>query len=347
MGRGTAGLAACAAVALRRCRVGAAAVPRKKDVACAVPSELKSNEVAKMADENENNSDDRIVPAEHTADAADAVNDSGNAVGNVPDAAQNSSQPQQSATQEPLYGALQSQYPGYDPYIFGKPDPPQAQAPARNRENAQPADPFAAAWGQNPQNPQGQNAQGPRTPNNYGSNGYGVNNGGQPQQPNPQNGSQYGPNQYGPNQYDPWYGRNPNGYPNNPYPYGSPMNPYQNNGFDPNDPQQNPWAGRWNTWAILAFISALFGLPIISLPFAILALYSIRVTHTKGKGLAIAAIVLTLLDFVAVLVMQHMGITPNEIMTWMQSFPGLDSGDTETKKSVVLSSLTWISQMLH
>lgn len=249
-----------------------------------------------------------------------------------------------------MYGALQSQYPGYDPYIYGKPDPPSNPAPARNQGNGQPVDPFAAMWGQgnsgqnpnnpnlnNPNNPNNQAPQNQQNPNGYG-NGYG-----QPQNPN-----NYGQNGYGPNQYDPRYGQNPNGYPNNPYPYGYPTNPYQGRGnFNPDDPSQNPWAGRWNTWAILAFISSLFGLPIISLPFAILALYSIRATHTKGKGLAIAAIIITLLDFVAVLVMQHMGITSNEILTWMQSFPGLDTSDGDAKKSILLSSLSWVSQMLH
>ncbi|MCJ1677642.1 DUF4190 domain-containing protein [Streptomyces sp. APSN-46.1] len=77
----------------------------------------------------------------------------------------------------------------------------------------------------------------------------------------------------------------PYGQPGQPGPYGGPQGWYA--------PQQTPLSQKTNSLAIVAFVmSILCGLPMVPLILGIVALSQIRDRGEKGKGLAIAAIVI-------------------------------------------------------
>ena len=58
----------------------------------------------------------------------------------------------------------------------------------------------------------------------------------------------------------------------------------------PLDPKR---AGGTNGWAIAAFVLGILGGTILSVIFAIVALFQIRARHQRGRGLAIAALVIS------------------------------------------------------
>ena len=112
------------------------------------------------------NTDER----QETADAAPVSSSS--------DAAA-SSQPEYGQINQPEYGAMSSQLPaGYDPYVYGAPEPEPQPADAVQQQNMQ------YQTGQYPSN-----GQQPMPP--YNANG----------QRNPYGANPYGPNPYDPNQY--------------------------------------------------------------------------------------------------------------------------------------------------
>lgn len=216
-------------------------------------------------------------------------------------------QPEYGQTNQPQYGAMSGQYPGYDPYLYGKPEPEQPKsgdaAAQGNQGNAQPmgAQPYAGQGQQGqPYNPYGQQ-------NPYG----------QPGQQNP-----YGqqPNSYGqPNQYNPY--AQPNQY--NPYaqapqqgqqPNGMPMLQY----FNPDDPQQNPFYGHWDSYAIVAFVcSILFSMPVLPAVIGILSLARTKRLHMRGRGLAIAAIIINVLTTLLQAYLLIKGININDLYSQM------------------------------
>lgn len=90
-----------------------------------------------------------------------------------------SSQPEYGQINQPEYGAMSSQLPaGYDPYVYGAPEPEPQPADAVQQQNMQ------YQTGQYPSN-----GQQPMPP--YNANG----------QRNPYGANPYGPNPYDPNQY--------------------------------------------------------------------------------------------------------------------------------------------------
>jgi hypothetical protein len=210
---------------------------------------------------------------------------------------------------QPSYGQMASQYgPNYNPYLFGGPSPqqmgpnpqaaPQGQPnPNGNGQSApqgqfgygpyQGMPPYGGPAGPGPQGPQGSQGQAPRGPQ-YG---YG------PWSPAPQNGMNNG------------NGQNPN--PNqNPYgPYGQPpQNPYGYPSFgfvriNPDDPNQNPLYNHWDWISIVAFILSLsWTFVFLSLPMAFIGYNRCKNLHMRGKGLAIAAIVLSIVNVIGMIV---------------------------------------------
>ena len=127
-------------------------------------------------------------------------------------------------TDKPMYGQMLSQYPGYDPYIFGAPDNSSQQSPkeeAGAKEGGE--NPFSDAYGA--QGPSGANGTPGQSPQNFSN----------PPQ-NPGQGQYSGQN--------PYYGQPPFG---SQQPFGSqPQNPYQQNpyGFGYGQSSQNSFAGR-------------------------------------------------------------------------------------------------------
>ena len=136
-------------------------------------------------------------------------------------------QPEYGQTKQPQYGAMSGQYPGYDPYLYGRPEPEQ------------PANGGDAAQNQAQQNPMG----------------------GQPyagQPTNAQNGQPYAGQQGQP--YNPY--AQPNQY--NPYGNQPQSNMPRIQYLNPDDPAQNPFYGHWDSYAIVAFICSLvFSVPVL------------------------------------------------------------------------------------
>ena len=105
------------------------------------------------------NTDER----QETADAAPVSSSS--------DAAA-SSQPEYGQINQPEYGAMSSQLPaGYDPYVYGAPEPEPQPADAVQQQNMQYQTGQYPSNGQQPMPPY--NANGQRNP--YGANPYGPN----------------------------------------------------------------------------------------------------------------------------------------------------------------------------
>ena len=225
-------------------------------------------------------------------------------------------------TDKPLYGQMLSQYPGYNPYIFGAPDS-SSQAP---KEEARPAEggdnPFSDAYGAQGAAGRPQGQQGPQ---------------------NFQNPSQNIPPQYGQQGQNPYYGQQPpqappygqpyQGQQQGPfggYGYGAPQaqNPYagKQENINTSDPRQNPYYGKMDGFAVLAFVASLLGIWVVGLPLGIFSLIRIKQLHTRGKGLAIAAIVISCLYIVLDIVLFFFGITDQQIIGWITQKLGAGSG---------------------
>lgn len=79
------------------------------------------------------------------------------------------------------------------------------------------------------------------------------------------------------------------------------------NGIDLNDPQQNPIYGHWDFYAIFSFIFALVSsFPVLPALIGCLAIWRTRRFHTRGRGLAIAAVVINVLTTIIVIWMTMM-----------------------------------------
>lgn len=222
----------------------------------------------------------------------------------------------QSQSGQPEYGAMAGQYPGYDPYLYGKPEPEQPTQPEQNQPGqpvagagmpvggqvpsaAQPAQPvqpqplqpqpgfnpypYGAPEPEQPTQPQPGNAY-PQPGNGYPGN-YG--------QPGPQ---QFGPQQLAPQQ--PGYGGYGNGHGQFPgqAPAADGHMPRYKFGIDVNDPRQNPLYGRWDLYAVLSFVFAvIFPLPVVPALMGALAMWRTRTFHMKGFPLALAAVIINVL----------------------------------------------------
>lgn len=212
------------------------------------------------------------------------------------------------ASQKKLeYGAMDSDFgPNYNPYLFGKPEKPASQQPQAPQQNG--VNPFMAQ--QNPaQSQQGQQGQ-PWTANQQGQ---------QPQQGQP------GPYPFGFG-FNPYAGQAGQTHGNVSYDqYGIPHTndghtPRYINGMDVNDRMQNPWYGRWDSYSIIAFVfSILFAVPVLPALMGALGIWRTRTFHMKGKGLAIAAIVINVIYTIAFVWMMINGVSTTDFINSMMS----------------------------
>lgn len=231
-----------------------------------------------------NNTDER----QETADAAPVSSSS--------DAAA-PSQPEYGQISQPEYGAMSSQLPvGYDPYVYGAPEPEPQPTDAVRQQNTQ------YQTGQYPSN-----GQQPMPP--YSANG----------QQNPYGANPYGPNPYGPNPYDP-----------NRYPQRGNM-PYLPN-LDLNDPRQNPAYGHWDAYAIMSLVFAvLMPVPVLPALVGAISMWRTKKLHMKGHGLALAAVIINVLYTLAVIWLAMHGLSVadlyNEALQNMFGGAGSGQGD--------------------
>lgn len=196
---------------------------------------------------------------------------------------------------EPEYGQLANQYPGWDPYVYGKPEPKESKEDSKQ------------------QNQQAQQSRGHQ--------GGGQQGGNQSQLSGNQQQSQNA------NPFAQFPGQNPNGA-------GSRQNSsQQNNGqlpfqfqqIVPDDPSKNPFYGRWDGMAIVSFVLSFF-IPLISLPLAWLSMRRTRALHMKGHGLAVAALILSLINLIWEIFVITSGINPMDTLMQMYGYVP-DSGE--------------------
>ena len=226
-----------------------------------------------------NNTDER----QETADAAPVSSSS--------DAAA-PSQPEYGQISQPEYGAMSSQLPvGYDPYVYGAPEPELQPADAVRQQNTQ------YQTGQYPSN-------GPQPMPPYSANG----------QQNP-----YGANQYGPNPYD------PNRYPqrgNMPYLPNLDLNdPRQN-------PAYGHWDAYAIMSFVFAVLMPVPALPAL---VGAISMWRTKKLHMKGHGLALAAVIINVLYTLAVIWLAMHGLSVadlyNEALQNMFGGAGSGQGD--------------------
>lgn len=105
---------------------------------------------------------------------------------------------------------------------------------------------------------------------------------------------------------------------------GMPQMPYRIEPIDPNDPQRNPFYGRWDGWAVISFLMALFiPCPILPAVLGAISMRRTRVLHMKGRGLAIAAVVINILYSLVVFYCMAKGITMDQLLGQMAQWAGL------------------------
>lgn len=242
---------------------------------------------------------------------------------------------------QPEYGAMAGQYPGYDPYLYGRPDDDSQQQADQSAPDAQPAKNQPAhhssgqlsqggqSWGSNQpsqQWPAGQPTQpnqpvwqpgGNQTPQPGGA--YGQ------QAPLPFNPYPYGAPEPDPTQSQP-ASQQPQQYPQSQQ-YAQPQQQTQQGrpdanmryGIDLNDPNQNPFYGRWDISAIMAFVFALFQIPLLPALMGAAAMWRTRTFHMKGYGLAVAAVVINILYTLGLLWLTLNGMTPLDLLNAMST----------------------------
>ncbi|RSX51837.1 DUF4190 domain-containing protein [Bifidobacterium callimiconis] len=206
-------------------------------------------------------------------------------------------QPEYGQYAQPEYGQMANQYPGWNPYVYGAPEP-DAKPEAQQEQSGN---------GYNGQTPQMPNADwSGNTGGNGGSYSGGSYNGG-PQSP------------YSPYQSSPQPNRQPR----------------YRNGINLDDPNQNPLYGRWDPAAIIAFGSALLSIPVLPVLLGAFAIWRTGLFHMKGRGLAIAAVVIGLLVTALDI---YLIVTGMDAQQFILQLYGLDSyggtGGTDSGTSV-------------
>ncbi|MBT1165805.1 ABC transporter permease [Bifidobacterium simiarum] len=199
-------------------------------------------------------------------------------------------QPEYGQYLEPEYGEMANRYPNWNPYVYGEPDPEPAK-----QDGPAPQTPTT--------NPSGQYGQAGR---------YGQTGGNDPYGRSPYGQSPYGRSPYG----TPGYGYGPQtpppGDPNDRSRY--------RGGIDLEDPNQNPLYGRWDPTAIIAFIMALMGVPIIPMLLGGLSVYRTGLFRMKGRGLAIAAVIISLITMALAVYLTATGMDPYQFIAQLYGF---------------------------
>ncbi|KFI60961.1 hypothetical protein BCUN_0937 [Bifidobacterium cuniculi] len=105
---------------------------------------------------------------------------------------------------------------------------------------------------------------------------------------------------------------------------GMPQMPYRIEPIDPDDPQRNPFYGRWDGWAVISFLMALFiPCPILPAVLGAISMRRTKVLHMKGRGLAIAAVAINVLYSLVVFYCMAKGITMDQLLGQMAQWAGL------------------------
>ncbi len=213
----------------------------------------------------------------------------------------------------PAYGAMQSDYPGWNPYVYGAPDSgskgaaSSANSPAANAPQALPLNGYGQQGGAN-----GANA------GNAGNGRLGSY-GNAPMFPGQQmdgrNGAPQGGGDSTGNGNIMWT------------PYGS---------VNLDDPAQNPWYGRWDSLSVIAFITTFF-MPFVGLVLGCFAMHRTRVFHMKGRGLAIASIVLSVVLLVFQFYLVRSGMY-TQLLESISGTSGSGSGSTPSPSTSASSS---------
>lgn len=188
-------------------------------------------------------------------------------------------QPEYGQYKEPEYGEMASRYPGWNPYVYGAPEP-DADDGGNN----------AGAGGD--ENDSG--SQGSRTTNPIA--GYFGISSTPSQRPD------------APHSRDMNGSRDPNGPAN-------PSDGRYHNGIDLDDPNQNPLYGRWDFAAIVGFVTALIGVPVLPIILCALSMYRTKLLRMKGRGLAIAGLVIGLLNLAVSLYMLIAGVDVYQLLS--------------------------------
>lgn len=182
------------------------------------------------------------------------------------------------------YGAMRSQFgPDYNPYLYGAPEPDGEKGDASGaKPAARPAVPGSAGASAGSDAANGANGA---------NGGYGL------------------PGSYPPPQGMPYRPMNGNG----PTPNGQAAPdghiPRYFHGIDVNDPNQNPLYGRWDSYAVLSFVFAvIFTVPVMPAVMGLISLWRTRTFNMKGRGLAIAAIVINVITTIVQVWMMVNGI---------------------------------------
>ena len=218
-------------------------------------------------------------------------------------------QPASDQDHKPEYGAMASDYPGYDPYLYGHPEQPQQpQQPAAPQQPAVPQQ--AASPGQSGQQ------------NPYGSQPYPGTRPGQTGTPPYQN----GPYSNGPYQNGPY----PNGAaPTGPASFGPQQTapdghvPDWRYGIDMADPTQNPLYGKWDMYAILALVFTIFFVPVLPAIMGGMAMWRTKTFHMRGFVVALIAVILNVLLTLTWLWMMISGMNAGDLYSQLLgSMPG-------------------------
>ncbi|KAB8295563.1 DUF4190 domain-containing protein [Bifidobacterium avesanii] len=218
----------------------------------------------------------------------------------------------------PEYGAMRGDYPAYNPYLYGAPDP--SPAPAANPQQA----PYGQPQQQGQPYPNGNPYAG--NPGAYGQPGYG-----QPQYGQPQ----YGQPQYG----QPYGGQQPYGQPYGAQQPASPMDrASQRYGVNLNDPRQNPLYGRWDAYAILSFVFAILfaSMPVLPAVMGGLAMWRTKTFRMKGFGLAVAAVVINVITSLALLWAVTHGLSLEDLVMQLYGYQPSGSGDSGTQSVIYM-----------
>ena len=230
-----------------------------------------------------------------------------------PDGASGGAAPEYGARLDPEYGAMASAYgPDYDPYLYGAPEPPASAPASEGAASDGAASPSDAAPGAR----SGRYGSGPHAPGSYGQIG--------PDASNTPSNMPYGAPQYGPQDAMP------------PYPgqeRGGAERPHRIvNGVDVDDPASNPLYGRWDPYAVIAFVfSILFSVPLLPALMGFAALWRTRTFHMRGRGLAVAAIVINTLTTIVQVWMLINGVDVADLTSrLLDMYAGSGSGDDGT-----------------
>lgn len=102
-------------------------------------------------------------------------------------------------------------------------------------------------------------------------------------------------------------------------------------GIDVNDPNQNPLYGRWDSYAIIAFVFAIvFSVPLLPTIMGVISVWRTGTFHMKGRWLAVAAIVINVLTTALQIWMWVNGVDVTDLTNQMLNMVGGGSGSGDT-----------------